>query len=850
MHKERTELNILFHRVLPERVLEWIRAGHCVNEEAFIKSLYMKFSTMDMQEYSAEEIAIRYDSMREKIQQFKGEGIFDVLVIYADDILELNGDVPVCRLSKILNWNTISKNLGQDLFTTAWMAYHDLERYGHIREQQTFGWSSILKTDDKRLTYLFEKGLAENHYHLHGSTQSFSISWACVMNHPDDAEKVFEKHYEENLSPSLLKSSKDIIMDWPKRMRYAAFIRVLLFKRCLGQINSETVYDEFCDFDIIPLVTKINTELEVLRFLYGFKFEQPNGEMKCLDYAISEAFYKVDAESHNRLLTGERNFLYQCFVRIYSGQFTAFEQSLFHVYLLIKSHFRSEMIQNNDRVGFSNFADYQNRKYQVYAKYNEYWTEAQRLSVCVAIDENHVESLEVRIMPDAKWEKIHHTISDIDRKSNFAIKKVEQKFFYVIHFPKGKFTKMEFEGKISPKPRNVNVRKRSKKAAVALAKYLEEHPYEKQRVYGIDACSQEIGCRPEVFATEFRYLRECSRIKQEKPWYKPEWEQNKELGITYHVGEDFLDIVDGLRAIDEAIFFLEMKKGDRLGHAIVLGIEAEKYYNFKRRSIYLTKQDCLDNFVWMLYRSMELGVCIESRYRVLLEKKAKELLWQIYPRLNKYADTLDLYYYSWKLRGDHPSLYETGNYIYEENQGIIHAYYNAMKRKNEQLEYYRDNENIASHVFYYHFDNKSKEIGLIPEEIVVEDWYIMLVKQLQKAMQEVVAKKGLVIECNPTSNLRISSIQEYQEHPMLVFNNEFLERDLQNPHICVTINTDDIGVFDTSLENEYALMYEAICRKRHMEGNMDDYAVEQYLDYIRNNGMIMSFKKHANNNRI
>lgn len=59
----------------------------------------------------------------------------------------------------------------------------------------------------------------------------------------------------------------------------------------------------------------------------------------------------------------------------------------------------------------------------------------------------------------------------------------------------------------------------------------------------------------------------------------------------------------------------------------------------------------------------------------------------------------------------------------------------------------------------------------------------------------------------------------------------------------MTINTDDIGVFDTSLENEYALMYEAICRKRHLEGNLDDYVVVQYLDYIRNNGMIMSFKK-------
>lgn len=42
--------------------------------------------------------------------------------------------------------------------------------------------------------------------------------------------------------------------------------------------------------------------------------------------------------------------------------------------------------------------------------------------------------------------------------------------------------------------------------------------------------------------------------------------------MTYHTGEDFLDIVDGLRAIDEALLFLQMEKGERLGHAMALGV--------------------------------------------------------------------------------------------------------------------------------------------------------------------------------------------------------------------------------------------------------------------------------------
>lgn len=41
-----------------------------------------------------------------------------------------------------------------------------------------------------------------------------------------------------------------------------------------------------------------------------------------------------------------------------------------------------------------------------------------------------------------------------------------------------------------------------------------------------------------MFATEFRYLRECSKMQIDMPWYKIEQKQNKELGITYHVGEE------------------------------------------------------------------------------------------------------------------------------------------------------------------------------------------------------------------------------------------------------------------------------------------------------------------------
>ena len=60
-------------------------------------------------------------------------------------------------------------------------------------------------------------------------------------------------------------------------------------------------------------------------------------------------------------------------------------------------------------------------------------------------------------------------------------------------------------------------------------------------IKGIDACANEIGCRPEVFAQYYRYLLDYSFMETDGSVHS--------LMATYHVGEDFFDIVDGLRAI-------------------------------------------------------------------------------------------------------------------------------------------------------------------------------------------------------------------------------------------------------------------------------------------------------------
>lgn len=180
------------------------------------------------------------------------------------------------------------------------------------------------------------------------------------------------------------------------------------------------------------------------------------------------------------------------------------------------------------------------------------------------------------------------------------------------------------------------------------------------------------------------------------------------------------------------------------------------------------------------------------------------------------------------------------------NQGNIHqlmiCYKNCMVSDGKR-DFDRNEKIIAEFYYRYHYDKDTKKAGLEAKEFWVKDWYIKLMRDMQKAIRQDLFQRRIAIECNPTSNVKIGTFRMYDRHPILTFNNHYLEDDNATPNMKVSINTDDLGVFDTSLTNEYALMFDALKKKRHMEGNYNDDAVYDYLNYVRKTGLEMAFKE-------
>lgn len=249
------------------------------------------------------------------------------------------------------------------------------------------------------------------------------------------------------------------------------------------------------------------------------------------DYAIILSDYEwYDQRGGYVDLWGERVFLYQCFRRIIQEGylFSAYESNLFYAYLVIKENIRSELVQVNEYVGFENFKIHQDRK-EYFSDGIDFEKSMARMAVRDTLQSQRILHLEARVSPGLSVEE---NLKKIEFYDGAIGKEICDRFYYVFHFIKSEDKETEFM-----ECRHFKKRKDILKRAYALKKFRTRYPLTAVRVLGIDAASQEIGCRPEVFGSVFRGLKShmCAYIdgdmKQKKLLPR--------LRASYHVGEIF-----------------------------------------------------------------------------------------------------------------------------------------------------------------------------------------------------------------------------------------------------------------------------------------------------------------------
>lgn len=206
------------------------------------------------------------------------------------------------------------------------------------------------------------------------------------------------------------------------------------------------------------------------------------------------------------------------------------------------------------------------------------------------------------------------------------------------------------------------------------------------------------------------------------------------------------------------------------------------------------------------------------------------------------------------LRGDTPSLYKDigcrdDQKIQYVDQWDRHKI-NRMHRRKDDI---REIHEVVLLYHMYHYSKNARKKGSEKRTIHITDDYIEGVALVQKAMRENVALRGIAVETNPSSNIRIGAFKKYEEHPIKTFYNLGLTKNekelMECPQMNVSVNTDDKGVFSTRLENEYALLACAMEQEMTSEG-FQKYKKEfiyEWINNIREMGLQQAFAETGRN---
>lgn len=331
-------------------------------------------------------------------------------------------------------------------------------------------------------------------------------------------------------------------------------------------------------------------------------------------------------------------------------------------------------------------------------------------------------------------------------------------------------------------------------------------------IVGLDVANLERGCPPSVMIPFLKVLQGDFSLLDEPDRMPLEyWDRLQQRGQhthafslprlrqTYHAGEDFFHLVTGLRHIDVLIGSV-LQERDRIGHGLALGLDPDLWLKRNQGRVQVQNGVALDDLVWIRQVGREVNA-LRAGLADELERAALRLSREIYGMNVSLADLQDAALERRKFppRQDATNLEPAREIVRRE------CWDHGVSRRMVQL--------------------------ADPDVLTLLNKQIPILRAVQQHLCDKVARKGIYIEINPSSNLVTGHVHDMSEHPLHSIS------DMSNGRVRLTVNTDDPGVFATRIDQEFALVLDSLLQ----ENERDIPKVMDFLDKMRRRGLESCF---------
>lgn len=602
-------------------------------------------------------------------------------------------------------------------------------------------------------------GLCDLHAHLNGTLES-DLVWQDFLEHPLDVYKEIKKNYDNSSKEQFNIVYPGLDPDlFIKFLYIAKSIRAVIYTRIVegdGKYGIKDVIQRIC----LSLDLDLNLETShPIELLIGAGYTPV--QMEALFYIIVFQYLEENNDDY--------------------------VSSLFYFYIQLQGLSNCLLVQQNNCIGFEQFDKYTQNGCREWSEQSY----LRRFKQLAGNNLQHISLYEGRFAPKNTIKKNVLLLSRIndgwDDFQNLYEKwhhvKSDVKFGLIAHFIKKRDNKKD------------NICFYSlREDAIHKAQILSDLIYAKNqivsRLVGADAAGNEIHTPPEVFAEPFRILRK-SGINH----------------FTYHAGEDFFHIISGVRSVYEAIVFLDLKNGDRIGHAVACGVDVSVWIEnitngYIDEAISIKKGEHLDNMAFLHHVITEYGI----------------------PELNGKLPLIE------------SEIIKYGKEIFGHELSA-HEYVNCWKSRGqvnlEDIIY--DNSKYGEHALKYYerfYTEKYNQVIKLPAFKIVSAEEIKLV---QHSVLKIMHDKEIVIETLPSSNVIIGHHKSFATYHLY---NWYKMQKEGIPIPPIVVGTDDAGIFDTNIYNEYCHIY---CQLYYdKKQNIPD--IMAFLEELDRNSRLYAFR--------
>lgn len=410
-----------------------------------------------------------------------------------------------------------------------------------------------------------------------------------------------------------------------------------------------------------------------------------------------------------------------------------------------------------------------------------------------------------------------------------------------------------------------------RREAHSVATMLHRYPRSLQVLRGIDVCTDELGVPTWVLAPLCNYVRSVSRATSD--YLRRECGENvPPLRVTVHAGEEFIHLLGGLRRVDEALSYLELGQGDRIGHAMSLGVHPGDWCR-RSGAVAVSKLERLLDLAWEWRFATTNGIALSANRLQFVIDQIERLSRDIFkefahpPQVARFLELLgDSRYLGCvafpngpvpeyeeflsaaraldaKLGSSHVQVHHDIEKVWRDlSQGASRAeedwkrdIASALLSLYQRIEspHSAHGEEPLRLLYRYLTDARAFREGQVLTLVdpIAEEQSIF---DLQVALRKKVGAKGITVEINPSSNLLIGNLSDLKNHPLWRLKPP--QRDEALGDIALCIGTDDPITFMSGTRQEYQLIYDTLTL-----AGLSDNGAREWIDDCRRAGLESRF---------